>query len=68
MSNGTQKYFELWSNKMQTRGKSSRTIITRMMTITVTTTVNNHSDNLNLSCCSLNKCVLKSITFHFSNH
>ena len=44
------------------------TTITRMITITVTTTVNNHSDNLIWSCCSLNKCVLKSITFHFSCH
>jgi len=41
--------------------------ITRMMTITVTTTVNN-SDDLIWSCCSLNKCFQKSITFHFSNH
>jgi hypothetical protein len=44
------------------------TTITRMITITVTTTVNNHSENLIWSCCSLNKCVLKSITFQFSCH
>ena len=58
--------FKIESIRSHNMSNGHTKTITRMMIITVTTTVNNHPDNLIWS--SLNKCVLKSITFQFSNH